>query len=682
MVASAPPSTTPLTQRSAVALAAAIRAGELSSREVVEAHIEVLRRMQERTHAVAADRFEEALREADAADARLAEGEEVGPLHGVPCTVKESIALKGMPQSAGLVARRDVRAEEDAPSVARLRAAGAIPLAVTNTSEMTMWIESSNHVYGRSSSAYDAGRTAGGSSGGEGAAVGSGGSPVGLGSDIGGSVRLPAFFNGVFGHKPSCGVIPNTGQFPVADGEAARMLTQGPLVRRAEDLMPVLRVLAGPDGVDPIATDIDLGDPDAVSLEGLNVVVTEKGWFWPVSRDLREAREAAADALAARGARVRREDLKGLRRAVELFLVALKEGSPASFAEVLADAGVENVSLRRAMGGAVRGTGPHTWPTLILLAFEKVSDRIPDAQVRRAQAAAKSLADEVEDVMRDGVLLHPPHATVAPKHGRTIGRAWRLSPTAAFNLLQMPVTQVPLGLDRRGLPLGRAGRGRARGRPRGHRLRPRAGARDGRLGPARRVTSGPVDRDTISSITHGDLRFANPLSAATVDEAIAALKLPPGATAIDVGCGNGEVLARVKQHHDVHDDGDRAVAALGGDRARAGRHRPHGAGSSRSRRWRARGTSSSASPPRTRSAPGSRRSTACAAWPAPARPGWWGRASGAAGRRTPTSACSAARARTSCPTASACTRGRWPPAGRSSTSASRPTRTGPPTRSS
>ena len=456
MVTAAPESTQPLTRRSALQLAAAIRSGEVSSREVVEAHIEVLARAQDRTGAMAVDRFDEARREAAAADERLAADgpDAVGPLHGVPCTVKESFALEGMPNSAGLVARRDHRATEDAPTVARLRKAGAIPVAVTNTSEMTMWIESNNKVYGRSSSAYDPKRTAGGSSGGEGAAVGSGGSPIGLAADIGGSIRLPAFFNGVFGHMPSTGVVPNSGQFPVADGDAARMLRVGPIARRAEDLMPVLRLLAGPDGVDPVVREVEPGDPEAVSLDGLPVIISERGWFRPVRRELREAREAAAGALAARGARVRHEDLTSLRRALELYLVALKEGSPATFAEVLADAGVGNVSLRRATGGVLRGSGPHTVPTLILLAFERVSKVIPDSRVRRAQAAAKSLAAEVEGVMADGVMLHPPHAKVAPKHGRTVGRAWAISPTAVFNLLEMPVTQVPLGLNKRGLPLG------------------------------------------------------------------------------------------------------------------------------------------------------------------------------------------------------------------------------------
>ena len=444
-------STEPLTRRSATSLAASIRSGETTAREVVEEHIAVLERMQPRTHALAADRFEEARREADEADAAR---EPRGPLHGVPCTIKESFGVAGMPNSAGLVARRDHRATEDAPTVARLREAGAIPLGVTNTSEMTMWIESSNHVYGRTNSAYDERRTAGGSSGGEGAAVGSGGSPLGLGSDIGGSVRLPAFFNGVFGHKPSCGVIPNTGQFPSADGEAARMLTPGPICRRAEDLMPALRVLAGPDGVDPIAREVELGDPASVDVGRLDVILPERAWYLPVSRDLREARERAADVLRAAGASVRHETMKSLRRALELYVLSLKDGSPASFAEVLAEAGVESVSLRRSLGGVLRGSGPHTLPTLFLIATERAGKRIPERRVRRAVAAAKALAREVEDLMGDGVLLHPPHARVAPKHGRTVGRAWAITPTAIFNLLQLPVTQVPMGLDGRGLPLG------------------------------------------------------------------------------------------------------------------------------------------------------------------------------------------------------------------------------------
>src|SRR4051812_28813776 len=203
---------TAVTDRSATDVARAIRQGELSAREVVEAHAWRLHRAQPRTNALARDRFADALAEADAADERLAgvaadSAQRLLPFLGVPCTIKESIGLRGMPNSAGLVTRRDSLAEETAPSAQRMLDAGFIPLGVTNTSEMTMWIESDNRLYGRTRNAYDPHRIAGGSSGGEGAAVGSGGAPVGLGSDIGGSIRLPAFFNGVFGHKPSPGLV-------------------------------------------------------------------------------------------------------------------------------------------------------------------------------------------------------------------------------------------------------------------------------------------------------------------------------------------------------------------------------------------------------------------------------------------------------------------------------------------
>jgi fatty acid amide hydrolase 2 len=167
-----------ITHRSALALAEAIRGGELSANEVVEAHIALHQRFAPRINAIVADRFELAREEAEVADRRIAAAggeDDLPPLLGVPFTVKETIAVEGMPQAAGVIARRDYRAPLNAPTVQRLREAGAIPLGVTNTSELTLWIESDNKLYGRTNNPYDADRTAGGSSGGEGAAVGSGG---------------------------------------------------------------------------------------------------------------------------------------------------------------------------------------------------------------------------------------------------------------------------------------------------------------------------------------------------------------------------------------------------------------------------------------------------------------------------------------------------------------------------
>jgi fatty acid amide hydrolase 2 len=442
-----------LTARSASDLARAIRGGEVSTREVVEAHAWRLHNCQPRTNALARDRFADALADADAADERLAAGEgDLPPFLGVPCTVKESIALRGMPNSAGLVTRREVLAEETAPAAQRMLDAGFIPLGVTNTSEMTMWIESDNRVYGRTRNAYDPHRIAGGSSGGEGAAVGSGGAPVGLGSDIGGSIRLPAFFNGVFGHKPSPGLVPNTGQFPSTDGEAARMLTMGPLARRAEDLMPVVRLISGPDGRDGRCQEIELGDPGGVRFAGRRVLVADDASIVPPRKELRAARDRAADVLASQGASVESVSLKQLRRALELYLAVLGDGADVALSELVGDTGATPGS--RGFLDALRGRGPHTPALLITMGAERINKYMPRGRIRRSIAAARSLEEEVTAMLGDGVLLHHPFARAAPAHNSTVGRPWVITAAAAFNLLGLAVTQVPLGLNRRGLPLG------------------------------------------------------------------------------------------------------------------------------------------------------------------------------------------------------------------------------------
>ena len=445
--------TTPLTERSALELAAAIRAAEVSAREVVEEHIAVLEREQPRLNAVVVERFDTARDEADAADARVAEAADTGalpPRLGVPCTIKESFAVEGMPNCAGVVARGEHRAKQTAPAARRLLDAGAILLGLTNLSELAMWVETENRVYGRTSNAYARSRTAGGSSGGEGAAIGCGGSPIGLGTDLGGSIRLPAFFNCVFGHKPSPGVVPLSGLFPAATGETACLTAAGPLARRAEDLMPVLRVIAGPDDHDPVTDAVDLGDPVDIPLDGLRVVLGDAKRVVPTSRELLNARERAAGALAAAGARIERAPVGGVVRALELYLTVLSTEVDDTLDGILADAGAERLTLRTAL----RPGGPHTRATRLTLLAERVGQRLPDWRERRVLAARDAFVEELRATIGDGVLLHPPAPKVAPRHGATVGRLWWIQPMIVFNLAMVPITQVPLGLDRRGLPLG------------------------------------------------------------------------------------------------------------------------------------------------------------------------------------------------------------------------------------
>jgi len=441
------------TERSGLELAAAIRAGSVTSREVVAAHVERLRAIAPEVNAIAHERYDEALAEAEAADARVAgagAGEELPPYLGVPCTIKEAIAVAGLPNCAGLDARREHRASESAPVAERLLGSGAILLGVSNTSELCMWPETANRVYGRTGNPYDPRRTAGGSSGGEGAAIGAGGSPIGLGSDVGGSIRTPAFFCGIFGHKPTPGLVPNALSYPEADGSAAeRLLCTGPMARRAEDLMPMLRIISGPDPRDDHAREVALGDPAEVDFAGLEVLVGEETSLVPASRELRDSIERAAAALEAAGAWPRRIPIRSMRRAYALYVTALNDGEK-SVARMLADEGCEPLTMRTILSRR----GPHTAPIKLLVALERLAEVQPDALTRRALAAGHAFAREVADTIGDGVLLHPPHPRVAPRHHGILMRPFSITPVVLFNLAATPVTQVPLGLNGRGLPLG------------------------------------------------------------------------------------------------------------------------------------------------------------------------------------------------------------------------------------
>ncbi len=443
-----------LLRLSGLELARGIRAREFTAGEVVAAHIARLRAVGPRLNAVVRQRFAGALAEARRVDERLRAGldEPPPPYWGVPCTIKEAFAVTGMPWSAGLVARGRTIAGADATGVARLRAAGAIVLGVTNTSELCMWMEAANRVYGRTANPYAPGRIAGGSSGGEGAVIGAGGSPFGLGADVGGSIRMPAFFCGVFGHKPSGGLVPNSGQFPIARGEALRMLTTGPLCRRAADLMPLLRILAGPDGRDAECRRRPLGDPAQLDLARLRVLdVAGDGWL-PVAPALRRAQRRAAAALAAAGARVRPARFSGLRWSLLIWAAELAARDGGSYRARLGQ-GVP-IGRARELARWLVGRSAHTLPSLGLAAIEQLTAGPQAIEARARQAGARLREELVAALGADGVMLYPSHPRPAPRHNAPLLRPFAWTYTAVFNALELPVTQVPLGLGPGGLPLG------------------------------------------------------------------------------------------------------------------------------------------------------------------------------------------------------------------------------------
>ncbi len=440
---------------SATELSRRVRLGEITSRALVDAHIAQIERVNPLLNAVVAERYADARSEADAADALVAATDDpstLPPFHGVPCTVKETFQLAGMPNTAGLLARRDMVAETDATTVARLRAAGAIPLGVSNTSELAMWIESNNPVYGRSNNPYDLRCTVGGSSGGEGAIIGAGGSPFGVGSDIGGSIRLPAFFNGVFGHKCTGGLVPNTGQYPLPENAALRFQCTGPITRRAEDLMPLLRLMAGPDGKDAGTFAMPLGDPATVDIAALRVLSIEGNGMNKVSPELLRAQRQVVAALGDRGATlVPTTRLPALRRSFEIWAALMSEARMTPFRVLLGD-GVAPRNRDLVRNLATRS--PHTVPAASLALLEQAAERLP-GRVRSMVERGRALRQELVDLIGpDGVLLFPSFPVTAPRHGRALVLPFQWSYTGILNVLEVPATQVPLGLDRAGKPLG------------------------------------------------------------------------------------------------------------------------------------------------------------------------------------------------------------------------------------
>lgn len=290
---------------SAVQLARAVRTGKISAVELLRAYLERVDRLNPAINAVVVDDRDAALQQARAADRALAKGAKVGPLHGVPITVKESFNTVGQPTTWGFAEMKDNIATTDAVIVQRLRAAGAVIFGKTNVPVSLADFQSYNPVYGTTNNPWDHERVPGGSSGGSAAATAAGLSGMEYGSDIGGSIRTPASYCGVYGHKPTFGIVPKRGQTIDDD-----LLTEGdisvvgPIARSADDLALALDVTAGPDEL--LAPGWKLQLPKApTTLRGLRVAVwADQPDLSPVDDEVRARIEDAADALRSAGAKV------------------------------------------------------------------------------------------------------------------------------------------------------------------------------------------------------------------------------------------------------------------------------------------------------------------------------------------------------------------------------------------
>ncbi|HTR83918.1 MAG TPA: amidase [Reyranella sp.] len=300
----------------ATGLARAIRNGRLSSAEATKAHLARIAKLNGTVNALVLVDHEGAMKAAKAADrARAKKGAKLGPLHGVPITIKEAFDIAGLPTTSSHPPLKDNVAKSDATLVARLRAAGAVILGKTNVPELCADFQTDSPLFGTSKNAWDPARTAGGSTGGGAVAVAARFSPLEIGSDIGGSVRNPAHYNGIFSLKPTEWRVPGHGHVPDLPGvtRAVRYMgTFGPLARSVDDLDTALRLIAGPDGYEAEAPDVPLGPTAKLTVKGLRIAVLESNPLVAVSADTAKVVQATAKALAKAGAKVKSAQPAGL----------------------------------------------------------------------------------------------------------------------------------------------------------------------------------------------------------------------------------------------------------------------------------------------------------------------------------------------------------------------------------
>lgn len=299
-----------LVQMSVTRLAEAIRTRKVSCVEATTAYFRRISVVNPKINAVVTLCEERALAEARAADEAVARGAKLGPLHGVPFTIKDSLETAGVRSTSGTLGRASFIPTKDATVVARVRAAGAILIGKSNTPEFTMGggtKGTSNLVFGQTYNPYNLAHSPAGSSGGAGAIVAACGSAFDIGSDLGGSVRLPAHANGVAGIKPTSGRTPRTGHVPGYGGLFDSWQQLGPLARRVDDLILLMPILCGEDLQDAFCYDIPLGDPSAVTPKGLRIAFyTDNGVFTP-SAETQAIVKKAADWLREAGAEVRED---------------------------------------------------------------------------------------------------------------------------------------------------------------------------------------------------------------------------------------------------------------------------------------------------------------------------------------------------------------------------------------
>jgi amidase len=447
---------------SATEMLAALAERRVSAVELLELHQKRIGRYNPTLNAIIEPEFDRARHDAETADQRRARGER-GPLLGLPMTLKESINVRGLPTTAGMPFWKDFRSAHDAPVTARVKAAGAAIMAKTNVPQMLADWQSANPLHGRTNNPWDLSRTPGGSTGGGAAALAAGLTPLEFGSDIGGSIRVPAAFCGVYGHRPSETAMPRSGQFPFPPmpNAAVVMGVQGPMARSAEDLELALDVAAGPDTGEDVGWRLAIPRPRRERLAEFRVAVLPPIDWVPLEGEIASALDGLASRLGRLGCHVKTAHpapLGDLREHYALYLTLL---SAVTSARVSAE-------QRRAQLDVMR-TRDDEWSLALQRGIESGA---PDyigwiAQREQFRAAWRSFFVEWDVLLAPAFFVpayphwakpwpHTPESIrkMLDVNGKPVLEELGLVYPSVATLAGQPATAFPVGLTGGGLPIG------------------------------------------------------------------------------------------------------------------------------------------------------------------------------------------------------------------------------------
>jgi Asp-tRNA(Asn)/Glu-tRNA(Gln) amidotransferase A subunit family amidase len=424
-------------------MAGKVRARELSPVELVEAHLRQIDKLNPSLNAFVVLLAEEAREQARVAERRLMTGEALGSMHGVPVTIKDSFDMEGLPTACGSRFFRERRAAHDSAAVRRFRAAGAIPLGKTNCPEFLGNYETDNYIVGRTNNPWDPERTPGGSSGGESAAIASFCSPGGIGSDGGGSIRVPAHCTGIAGLKPTPGRVSAAGHVPEIAHPGGLLGVGGPMARNAGDLKLLFEVLAGYDTDDPFSVPVPLRTPD---LRELRIGLMEQFYDVPVQPAILETVRRAAKAAEFIGFPVEPYQPRGLERAPNLWWFFFGQ-VPARMIKALI---------------AGREDDAHWTGTEFMNRALEEPEPTATKVVENLAVRDKMRAALLRQMEQFPVLLAPVCGTTAWKHRqrryatptKDISLFEAMMPVTWLNLLGLPGIVIPFGQDESGLPVG------------------------------------------------------------------------------------------------------------------------------------------------------------------------------------------------------------------------------------